>query len=305
MNDVVSGQTVFLTWVYSPRQRWCARVLVDSIRAFGGALSQCPVWLYEANPAQVPCADLQDLGVRVLPLDVPEGVRGYILSSKVCACAQAEALAAPETRSLVWLSPECLIARPPVLFDLGRSFDAAVRPVHIKNVGLLATERPDVFWSGVYEAVGVPDVEITIESFVDVQHIRAYYNSAAFAVRPSVGVFRRWFECFESLVGDETYQSTACQDEWHQIFLHQAVLSTLISTTLDPDRLRILPPDYGYPYNLHGSVLPDRRARTLNELVCAIYEERPINPRKMDDIAVEEPLRSWLLDRAGTYPTVD
>jgi hypothetical protein len=305
MGDATSDQTVFLTWVYSPRQRWCARVLVEGIRAFGGALSHCPVWLYEANPERVPCGDLEDLGVRVLSLEVPDTVRGYILASKVCACARAEALAAPEVRSLIWLSPECLIARPPVLFDLCRSFDAAVRPVHIKNVGLLATERPDAFWSGVYEAVGVRDVEITVESFVDVQHIRAYYNSAAFAIRPSTGLFRRWFECFEALVGNEAFQSRACQDEWHQIFLHQAVLSTLISTALDPARVRTLPPDYGYPYNLHGSVLPERRARTLNELVCAVYEERTINPDRMDDIVVDEPLRSWLLDRARTEPTVD
>jgi hypothetical protein len=298
MSVITSDQTVFLTYVYSPRQRWCVRVLVESIRRFGGVLSRCPVWLYEANPEQVPCGDLRELGVRVLPLEIPESVQGYILGGKVCACAQAEVQASGKIRSLVWLSPECLIARPPVLFDLRQSLDAAVRPVHIKNVGLLATEPPDDFWRGVYEAVGVSDVELTVESFVDVQHIRAYYNSAAFAVRPSTGLLRRWLECFEVLVGDHAYQSTACRDELHQIFLHQAVLSTLIATALDPDRVRVLPPDYGYPYNLHGSVLPDRRARALNELVCAVYEERSIDPDKIDDIAVDEPLRSWLLDRA-------
>ena len=96
MQDVASSQTVFLTWVHSPRQHRCAQVLVESIRANGGALSRCPVWLYEANPQEVPCSDLESLGVRVLPLHVPDTVRGYILASKVCACAQAEALASPE-----------------------------------------------------------------------------------------------------------------------------------------------------------------------------------------------------------------
>jgi hypothetical protein len=294
LSDNALERDIFLTYVYSPRQRQCARLLIESICRFGGALSQCPVWLYEANPERVPCGDFAALGVRVLPLQVPDSVRGYILAGKVCACAQAESLASPETQSLIWLSAECLIARPPVLFGLGRRFDAAVRPVHIQNVGLGATERPDAFWRGVYEAVGVSDVDLTVESFVDVQHIRAYYNSAAFSFRPSAGLMRRWFACFEALVGDEAYQSAACKDELHQIFLHQAVLSTLIATTLDPDRVRVLPPDYGYPYNLHGDVPPERRAKTLNELVCAIYEERSVNPDDMDDIAVEEPLRMWL-----------
>jgi len=303
VNAAVSGQTVFLTWVHSLRQRRCVQVLVESIRAYGGALSRCPVWLYEANPQEVPCGDLEGLGVRVLPLHVPDTVRGYILASKVCACAQAESLASPEMQSLVWISPECLVVRPPVLFELGAALDAAVRPVHIRNVGLPATDPPDDFWRGVYDAVGVPDVQSTVVSFCDAQHIRAYYNSAAFAIKPSAGLLTRWFDRFEALVCDQAFQAKACRDELHQIFLHQAILSALVATQLDPERVRTLPPDYGYPYNLHGSVPPDRRARSLDELTCVIYEERTIDPRKISDIAIGEPLRTWLSARADIYPT--
>jgi hypothetical protein len=303
MNDTVSGQTVFLTWVHSPRQKRCARVLVESIRAYGGALSRCPVWLYEANPQVAPCGDLESLGVRVLPLRVPEAVRSYILADKVCACAQAEALASPETQSLIWLSPECLVVRPPVRFDLGATFDAAVRPVHIRNVGLPATDPPDTFWRGVYQAVGVDDVQSTVVSFCDAQHIRAYYNSAAFAVRPSAGLLCRWYDLLETLVRDLAFQAEACRDELHQIFLHQAILSTLIATQLASERVRTLPPDYGYPYNLHGDVPPACRARTMNELTCVVYEERTVDPAQIDDIAIDEPLLAWLAALSDTYPT--
>ena len=99
-------QTIFLTWVHSPRQKRCARILVESIRAYGGVLSRCPVWLYEANPQEVPCGDLESLGVRVLPLHVPDTVRGYILASKVCACVQAEALASPGHAVSLRLRPQ-------------------------------------------------------------------------------------------------------------------------------------------------------------------------------------------------------
>ena len=296
-------QTVFVTWVHSPRQKQCAQLLVESIRAHGGALSRCPVWLYEANPQEVPCSDLDGPDVRVLALHIPDAVRGYILADKVCACAQAEALASPDVQSLVWLSPECLVVRPPVRFDLGATRGAAVRPVHIKNVGLPAIDPPDAFWRGVYDAVGVDDVESTVVSFCDTQHIRAYYNSAAFAVRPSAGLLGRWFERFEALVRDQAFQSAACRDELHQIFLHQAILSTLIATQLDPERVRTLPPDYGYPYNLHGDVPPDRRARTLNELTCVVYEERTVDPAQISDIVIDEPLRAWLTAQAAAHPT--
>ena len=181
-----------------------------------------------------------------------------------------------------------------MLFDLADAYDAAVRPVHIQNVGLLAIEPVDAFWTGVYEAAGVQDIETTVESFVDVRRLRAYYNSAAFAARPGTGLFQRWFNCFEGLVCDQAFQSGPAQDEWHQVFLHQAILSTLITTMLDPQRIRVLPPEYGYPYNLHGSVPPERQAKTLNELACVIYEERSTDPARMHDIEIHEPLRSWL-----------
>jgi hypothetical protein len=297
MSEPFVGQTVFVTWVVTPRQRDRARLLVDSIRAFGGTLSRCPIWLFEANPDKALCQDLAGKGIEVLPLSVPGSVRHYPFASKVAACARAEELAGPEVETLIWLSPPTLIVQPPVLFELGRSFDAAVRPVHIQNVGLLATEAVDEFWRGIYRGVGVDAVEATVESFVDAQHIRAYFNSAAYSVKPAAGLFRRWLACFEALVGDEAYQSRACQDERHQIFLHQAILSTLIASDLDPDRLRILPPDYGYPYNLHRDVRPERRAATLNELTCVIYEERSVDPRVVEDIGIEEPLRSWLSAR--------
>jgi len=99
------------------------------------------------------------------------------------------------------------------------------------------------------------------------------------------------------LVCDQAFQLDACQDERHQIFLHQAILSALIVTHLDPERVRTLPPDYSYPYNLHQSVPLDRRALALNDLVCIAYEDRSLDPHVVHDIAVDEPLRSWLSAR--------
>jgi hypothetical protein len=221
----------------------------------------------------------------------------YYFADKVYACAQAEELVDGRIQSLIWIDPACLIIRPPLLFHLDRSADAAVRPVHIRNVGLATTEPLDGFWEKVYETVGVQDVQIAVESFVDGQQIRAYYNSHAFSVDPSAGLLGRWLESFEALVCDEEYQTSSCQDEAHRVFLHQAVLSALLATSLEPARLRALPPDYNYPYNLHLSVPLDRRARALNDAVCITYEDRSLDPNVVDDIGIHDPLRSWLSER--------
>ena len=308
MSDTVAARSVFLTLVRSAGEKSRAHLLIDSIRSFGGAMSDCPIWLFETLSSldhslapQSPWASLEAVGVKVLPLNVPDAVRRYDFGDKVYACAQAEAMA-DGAQSLIWADPGVLFIQPPRLYDLGPSFDAAVRPVHIKNVGLLATEPLDGFWQKVYQTVGAQDISATVDSFVDAQHLRAYFNSHAFAVNPSTGLLRQWLECFEVLVGDQAFQSACCQDERHQIFLHQAVLSALIAARLDPQRVQILPPAYNYPYNLHQSVPRDRRAQALDDLVCMAYEDRSLDPAVMNDIMVREPLRSWLFAHASSEP---
>jgi len=303
MEFLGNSQTVFFTCVKTLRERNCARMLIDSIRTFGGPLSNAPVLIFEANPHEVPCDELLIDGVQTVMLNLPDNIKGYYFSSKVWACAQAEKLAAQNTRSLVWLAPEVLIVQPPVGFNLSPDFDAAVRPVHIRNVGSLSGSPLDGFWQGVYRTLGVEDVHFDVVSFVDDQRLRAYFNTAALAIKPGRGVFRRWYELFEKLVNDRAFQSTACKENLHRIFLHQAILSTLIVTMLEPEKIRMLPPVYGYPYNLQPSIPDEQRACELIDLVCVVYEERSLHPGEMD-ITVNEPLRSWLLKYEGIDPVV-
>jgi hypothetical protein len=297
--------TLFITSVTTPRDRAQACLLIDSLRAFGGDLASCPVWVFEANPEGASCDELGTDDVAILPLRLPETIQHYHFAAKVWACAWAEDLMASHTseptngrvRTLAWLAPDCLVIQPPALYQLGPEWDAAVRPVHIQNVGLRPGQSLDPFWRRAYAAVGVQDLETTVESFVDGQQLRAYFNSHGFAVDPGLGLLRRWADLFRALVLDGTFQAAGCQDVRHQIFLHQAVLSALLATAVDPARLRLLPPTYNYPYNLHASVPEDRRAQALNDLVCIAYEDRSLDPGEMGDIAVEEPLRSWLAGR--------
>jgi hypothetical protein len=179
------------------------------------------------------------------------------------------------------------------LFDLGPSFDAAFRPAHHRNVGSLAHEPLDGFWLGIYRALGIDDMRHTVESFVDSQTLRPYFNTHCFAFNPATGLCRAWWGHFTNLVSDQAFQAGPCRDELHQVFLHQAILSTLAAKMLDWERIRLLPAEYNYPLNLLRQMPLDRRAPALNGLVNAVYEDAfPWN-----DIDVQEPLRSWLRER--------
>jgi hypothetical protein len=156
-------------------------------------------------------------------------------------------------------------------------------------------EPLDGFWERIYSVAGILNCEITVESFVDRQTIRPYFNTHAFSIDPSMGLLQRWLICFERLVSDRMFQLAFCQDKLHQVFLHQAVFSTLLVPYLKLGKIRILPSTYNYPYNLQSSIPYDRRERLLNHLVSLTYEDRSLDPNKMSDIQVDEPIKSWLL----------
>jgi hypothetical protein len=275
-----------------------ARVVIESLRTFGGTLRDSPVWAFLLEPERVLHALPGLEGIHRFPLVLEESCPPYPFVEKVYACARAEEMAGADFNSLVWLSLDCLIVNPPLLFDLDPApgylpADAAFRPVHHRNVGSLADGPLDNYWQGIYQALDVGDMPHTVESFTDQQRIRPYFNTHCFAFNPAVGLSQSWWEYFKAMVTDEAFQAGPCRDEPHRIFLHQAILSALVATRLSWERVRLLPPEYNYPLNLLNEMPPDQRAPVLNSLVNAVYEDAfPWN-----EIAIQEPLRSWLVER--------
>ena len=293
MNEESSNDIRFLLMFRSEVGERLARTVIESLRAFGGPLRDCTVWAFVLDADRVSHALHGIEGVRSFPLALEEGCPPYPFADKVYACARAEEMAGPDVRCLVWLSLDCLIVNPPVLFDLGPAADAAFRPVHHQNVGSPAHEPLDDFWRGIYRALEVGEMPYTVESFVDAQTMRPYFNTHCFAFNPATGLGQAWWEHFKAMASDQSFQAGPCRDELYQIFLHQAILSTLVAKQLDWDRVRLLPPEYNYPLNLLAAMPPDRRAPTLNGLVNAVYEDA----FPWTEIEVQEPLRSWLRER--------
>ncbi len=289
----ITDKTIFTTLIRSPQEIPHVRLLIDSIRTWGGVMADIPIIIFNVNPIEVSTKELEGKNVESIMLDVPENLRRYFYGDKVFASARAEELY-PEMETIIWIDPACLVVNPPLEYQLQKKYDCAVRPVHIKNVGLQANDSLDIFWKRIYEICGVNDIGRTVETFVDKKLIRAYYNTHALSVTPAACLFRQWFSLFEKLLQDADYQQAACEDVWHKVFLHQAVLSALISVRCDADSVRILPPEYNYPYNLQDKVPDERRAAVLNDLVTVAYENRTLDPDTMDDIEVLEPLKGWL-----------
>jgi hypothetical protein len=273
-----------------------ARLFIQSLRKFGGLLKNCPVWVFTPEDVQISINIRNNQGIEIFPLSMPETFSHYWFARKVFTCAYAEKYAQPKTKSLVWFSCDCLVMQPPVLLILDNEFDAAFRPVHGRNIGLPVDLPLDGFWQRIYEVVGLEESDLSVESYVDMQLIRAYFNSHTFSWNPSTGLGSEWISVFTKLVSDKQFQFKYCSDIQHQVFLHQAALSALVEKMIATERLRILPSTYSYPYNMQADVPQIRRAQFLNNLVCIAYEDRSLDPDVVRDIVIREPLRSWLSD---------
>jgi hypothetical protein len=248
----------------------CIRRLVLTLREFGGPLKDVPVHVY--SPGELPASLAGLFGIVPARLD-PAALPGYIFALKVACCARAEQDCGETVNTLAWLGPTCLVFKPPVLLELGLDSDVALRPVHHRNVGSLAGEPLDGFWSRVYDAVGLEDTVRTVESLVDGQVLRPWYNTHLFGINPRLGLLSRWQTLFNELARDEPFQTGPCADELHEVFLHQAVFSALVTKEVAEDRIRLLPPDYSYPLHFQDRMSEAIRAERLDDLCLPVYED--------------------------------
>jgi hypothetical protein len=289
-------KTCFFSMVTSFEGEKHARFLYKSLRAFGGPLKDCPILIFQADPGREEHIDFDMEDVHVIPLEIGEELRNYWFGGKVYVCSVAEEMVGGDVRSLVWLTTQCLVINPPILFDLGSAFDAALRPVHISNIGSPIDEPLDKFWSEVYRLIGIEEFQHTVTSFVDNRELRPYFNSHIFSINPSKGILRTSLEYFKKMIMDRDFQSDSCADLEHQIFLHQAILSTLVMRDLEWERICILPDGYSYPLHLHKEVPSTLRPMSINSQVCPVYEDTYQHPETLNGLEILEPINSWIIE---------
>ena len=157
-------ETVFAIMFRAKAGERLARIVIESLRTFGGALRDCEVWVFVLDPARTPHV-LHDIDrVLKIPLALQDGDPAYLFAEKVYACARAEDLAGPDVRSLVWLGLDCLIINPPLLFALGP--ESGVAPECI-TVELTEAARKWLAREGYDPAFGARPLRRTLQRYLE------------------------------------------------------------------------------------------------------------------------------------------
>lgn len=285
-----------------------ALLLARSLRAFGGTLSDQPFWLYLPhtldNLAPDLAAQLDAAGVAIKHFVLDEGLAAFPFATKTVAAALCEERAQTAASFLAWLDCDALILQEPRPLLLPAGAMLGYRPVDHTLIGSPADQPLDGFWSLVYQQCGVSAGDTPVmHATVDEQRIRPYFNAGLLAVRPTEGLLRAWSSQFLDSYADPAFQPFYDQHAQYRIFLHQAILAGVILARLHPAQWCELPWHVNYPLHMHGDYPAARRARRLNDLVSCRYDTLTPARSWSADIAIDDPLRSWLVtQRSQLYP---
>jgi hypothetical protein len=305
MTQTEPGPLVFATFAEDDAAVYHVSVLAESIRAFGGAMHDAPVWLYIPADFVIddPTADRLDaLNVKIRRTDVPAEALRLPYARKVFAAATAEAEAADRFAILTWLDEDTVFLDEPLEFNLPAHISIAYRPVMHNIIGSLHTEPPNEFWSRLYELMSVPrDALFAMTTPADRQVIRAYFNAGILAVRPEREILRAWAGYFETLYSDARLLQWAEEDRLKKVFLHQTALVGAVLNSVRRDEMIELSERYNYPIFFKEMFGATEEFDTLDAVVTLRYDVYFRNPAPGWHEKLKGPADriAWLRDRLG------
>jgi hypothetical protein len=278
-------------------------LLVSSLRRWGGTLAEAPVYSFAPRPGHEPAdstvAELAELGVKhtsePLNAEHPELPN----CNKVYACAWAERELDQDV--LVFVDSDTVFLQEPSELLLGADWLVASRPVGSRNAGSRGEgDRNESNWQRLYEAVGAT-ARPWVETVIERERIRAYFNTGLIAARREAGVYGAWRDALDGLL-DSGFRLKKMRGQTDQM-LFAAVVTDL------HERVKILPDTYNYPLPKRIKMRTEMQALELDDLVHVHLHRWAHKPGFLDE--VHPPLDTgseryrWLAKRLPLEPLLD
>jgi hypothetical protein len=279
-----------------------ARLLIESIRTFGGALSDITLWCLAPKIKMDLSQAFRDLlyanNVRLMLFEADRTAARFPLAADVVAAAHAEANARNSYDLLIWFGANTVVFHEPGQLLIPDNTQIGYRPVHHINIGAPFDQPMNPFWSSVYQACQVPmDRMFSMKTHVDGKKILPYFNATALVIRPDRGLLTRWCDTFLKLYQKPEFCVFYKQNEQYAVFMHQAILSGVILAMFQRNDLLQLPPTYNYPLHLLDQDITDFRPHALNDLVTVRHEGFYKDPDWREKMPEGEDLKNWLEQR--------
>jgi hypothetical protein len=272
-----------------------ALLFARSLRAFGGRWADSPVMVLVRDGVALDSeltTELQACGVRIVPHLLSDVLSVVPLAERAAGAAQAEAHTEGSARLLVWLDSDSLVMREPLGLRIPPDAQIGCRPVDLRLIGSAWNEEPDAFWQSVYAGSGVDCGRIfPVQTTVDGQLIRAYFNAGCLVVRPEAALLRRWQDAVLRLVASDGFRALSGRQ---RLFFHQVVLAGTLLAALKREEIADLPPTVNYPLHLHERVPKESWPASLRDIETCRYESVFDHNDWASRVPIHDELRSWL-----------
>lgn len=174
-----------------------SKLLVYSIRKFGGAFKDIPIYSYQPRKNHPISAStrsfFEDHHVEHIDLHLNTVYADYPLANKPLVCEHRERHSKSDV--IVFMDSDILFQHEPNDFLTIANADVLLRPVDTKNVGTDGQDENAEYWKKLYRLCDVK-IRRDVRSTIDNQTLLEYYNSGQIVNHKSNGLFSHWKENF-------------------------------------------------------------------------------------------------------------
>jgi hypothetical protein len=278
-------------------------ILADSIRKFGGKFADSPIWAFTITKEEdFPKAALEQfisLDVQLIFFEPDHDVNTkFPFIDCVNAAATAESLVINKSKFLVWYGVNSIILKEPIDFILKENKNLGYRPVHHTLIGSIYDEPIDPFWEIIYDKCNVSEDSIfPMKTHVDHNILRPYFNSGFLIVRPERLLLQNYWRKYKELYNDPVFDAFYKKSDLYITFIHQAVLSGLILSTLDHNEICELSYNYNYPLHLHDETPLEYQPNSNDELITARFYLNKLEKQGVENLPIQDKHKEFILSK--------
>jgi len=242
-----------------------SKLLIDSIRQFGGRLKDVSIYSYqprqgfEVSKSTIEFFEKHQVNFIDLPLNQKHA--DYPLANKIYTCAHAEQNLQSDT--IIFMDSDSVVWKEPSAFYEMNDYEIAMTPVFRKLS--LAVQQEDenyAYWQRLQSVLKFPFNQY-VQTVVDNQKVLSYYNSGLMVTKRSSSFFQAALSNFERLLKEDA-------SFFKNRFLEQSnFTATILSEGL---KLKQLGKGYNYPLKHHGNIKNTAyQLNSLDEVITGHY----------------------------------
>jgi len=243
------------------------KVLVSSLRNFGGRASNWPIYSYAPRSGKKPSRDTIDFfeenEVHYIDEDLNTSFHDYVFYNKAAACLHR--VENSTAKSFLFLDSDTFFLKEPAFFIDFIEPGVAARPVDFRNIGTSGKENDTEYpyWSKLMELLNIESWKKERTTFEN-ELILAYYNGGIILNSRHPNLFREYAKNLEIVL------RSGIQPSVGNFYIEQSVLSaTIIKSGAE---IKLMPKEYNVPVNNFRAVKnPDYRIDDFSSIVLAHY----------------------------------